>query len=168
MMCIKLISNFRNPQYFSIILFFVMNSFFAQSIQQEKMQKLSYIVGEWIGTSTSFKNDTIVKQVAAFENVHYKLDKSIITIDLHSESLQLHTVIYYDEKNKKYCYQPYYKTGVGNYYGEYADGKFTVWFNEKRRLIFQLTPEGHFQEYGEKLEKGQWHKYFEDILKKAH
>ena len=144
-----------------------MQASFGQTVRQEKMAQLSYMVGEWIGTSTSYENDTIVKQGPAFEKVSYKLDSNIITIDLHSESLQLHTVIYYDEIDQTYYYNPYYKTGVGKYRGEYKEGQFMVWFSENRRLIFRLTPEGDFQEYGEKREQGVWKKYFEDILKKT-
>ncbi|WP_281987533.1 hypothetical protein [Aquimarina aggregata] len=162
----KFSTHFRIYSYIVIILFSV-NSGFSQTVQQEKMEKLSYLVGEWIGTSTIYKNDSITKQVPVFENVSFKLDKNIITLDVYSELIQLHTIIYYDEKDEKYYYNPFSKNGAGKYPGEYKDGKFIVWFNENRRLIFSLTPEGYFQEYGEKLENGIWHKYFEDVLKKT-
>jgi len=166
LMYYKFSSKLRN---FNCLLFmlFIGLSIHAQTIQQEKMKKLSFMVGEWVGTSTSFKNDSIVKQVAAFEKVTYKLAKNIITIDLNSESLQLHTVIYYDTEAATYYYTPYYKSGSKRYEGEYKDGKFLVWFNPEKRLTFTLTSEGHFQEYGETLVDGVWHKYFEDILKKG-
>ena len=82
--------------------------------------------------------------------------------------LQLHTVIYYDETVKKYYYCPYSKGKRGGKYpGEFKDGKFIVWFNEEYKLVFQLTPEGEFIEYGEKFKNGLWVKNFKDVLKKA-
>ena len=159
-------TNFKNYG-FLFLLFFMTTSVSGQTVTQEKMAKLSFMVGEWIGTSTAFKNDTIAKQVPAFEHVAYKLAKNIITIDLNSASLQLHTVIYFDTEADTYYYTPYYERGSKRYKGEYKDGKFLVWFSPEKRLTFTLTPAGHFQEYGETLKDGVWHKYFEDILKKT-
>ena len=168
MMYIKTVTKLPLYSYLMIFLcIMVISSISGQTLRQKKMEKLNFMIGEWVGTSTSFKNDTISKQVPAFEKISYSLDKNLITIDLHSQSLQLHTVIYYNEKDEKFYYTPYSKRGTGTYPATYNEGEFTVWFSEKRRLIFRLTPEGNFQEYGEKLEKGIWSKYFEDILKKA-
>jgi len=154
--------------YFCLAIFLFTNNIGnTQTIQQEKMTQLHFMVGEWIGTSSSIKKDTISKQVAVFEEVAFKLDSHLITIDLHSESLQLHTTIYYDEKDQKYYYTPYSKRGAKKYPAEYKEGKFIVWFNENKRLIFSLTTAGHFQEYGESFKEGVWRKYFEDILVKA-
>lgn len=140
-------------------------SLFGQTKQLEMMDKLSFMIGEWTGTSKSYQNDTVFKQIPAFEKISYNLDKHIITIDLKSETLQLHTVIYYDEKDEKYYYNVFYQGGVGKYTGEYTDGKFVVSPTENKRFIFQLTPEGYFQEYGENLKNGKWVKYFEDTFK---
>lgn len=158
---INLAFNLRYRFCVSFFLFTLTTSF-AQTITQEKMQKLSFMVGEWIGTSTGYDNDTISNQIPAFEKVSYKLDRNIITIDLHSEKLQLHTIIYYDEKDETYYYNPYYKNGAAKYTAELKEGKFIVWPNKNKRFIFNLTPEGNFQEYGEKFENGKWVKYFED------
>ena len=106
------------------------------------------------------------KQVPAFEKISYKLDQNIITIDLQSESLQLHTIIYYNEKAEKYYYHPYYKTGTARYEAMFKDNKFIVTPNDTKRFIFHLTKEGKFQEYGEKLENCKWIKYFEDNFMK--
>ncbi len=163
---IKAAFNHRTSYCFAIILFAV-NSAVGQTSSQEQMEKLNFMIGEWIGVSTTYQNDTITKQVSAVEKISYKLNKNLITIDLQSEILQLHTVIYYDEKDEKYYYNSYYETGTGKYAAEYKDGKFIVWPSKSKRFIFHLTSEGNFQEYGEKLENGEWIKYFEDNFKKS-
>ena len=131
------------------------------------MQQLSFMIGDWEGVSTSFKEAGNSK-VTAHEVVQYKVDKHVITLDLKSESLTLHTVIYYDEQEQTYYYCPFYKKGAGKYKGEYVDGQFLVSFNPTKRLVFQQSPEGYFHEYGETLKDGKWVKYFEDILPPRH
>ncbi len=135
----------------------------AQNTRKKKMDQLAFMVGDWEGISTSFK-ETGNTQVKAHEVVQYKVDEHLITIDLESESLKLHTVIYYDEKEQTYYYCPFYKTGAGKYKGQYASNQFLVSFSDSRRLVFELTPEGYFHEYGEQLKEGKWVTYFEDIL----
>jgi len=135
----------------------------AQATSAKKMEQLSYMIGDWEGVSTSF-GKTGNKQVKAHELVQYKVNQHIITLDLVSESLTLHTVIYFDEKEQTYYYCPFYKKGAGKYKGSYEDGMFVVKFNDQKRLIFKRTPEGYFHEYGEILKDGIWKKYFEDIL----
>ena len=136
----------------------------AQSIQKEKMANLSFMVGEWVGNSTTYKEGSATT-IPAYEKISYKVDSHLITIDLKSESLMLHTVIYYNEEEQTFYYCPFYKKGAGKYKGSFKDGKFLVKFNDEKKLTFQLTKEGYFQEYGEKLIDGKWEKYFEDILK---
>ncbi|SHJ08062.1 hypothetical protein [Aquimarina spongiae] len=155
------------PFLWIAMVFFTFNLGYSQSVSEEKMGNLSFMIGEWIGTSSIFQKDSIVK-VPAYEKVAYKLDKNIITIDLKSQSLQLHTVIHYDEKEGSYYYTPYSKgRGGKKYKGIYQDGKFIVAFSQSKRIVFGLTEEGHFIEYGEQLKNGEWQKYFEDILQKA-
>jgi len=141
--------------------FFISTSMNAQNISQEKMNDLSYMIGDWVGTATTFKNGELDTQIPAFQKIQYRLDKSIITIDLHSESLQLHTVIYYDEKDETYYYHPYYKTGRSESPAKFVDGKLIVSPSETKRYIFQKTNEG-FREHGEELINGEWVKFFED------
>lgn len=150
-----------------VMMFFAIGSVVGQTSRQEKMEQLNFMIGEWVGISTAYQNDTIVKQVPAMEKISYRLDKNLITIDLQSETLKLHTVIYYDDKDEKYYYNSYYKEGTGKYPAEYKDGKFIVSPNKSKRFIFHLTPKGNFQEYGEKFENGEWIKYFEDNFKKS-
>lgn len=155
-----------NPFPYYCLLFFIFFNTFAmgQSTNQEKMQQLNFMVGDWVGISTTYKDGKVDQQVPAFQKIQYAVDQNIITIDLHSELLQLHTVIYYDEKEGKYSYNPFYKRGANQYFAEYTNGKLVVTKDEKTRFVFHPTSEG-FQEYGEKLENGKWEKYFEDNFK---
>ncbi len=139
---------------------------FGQTIRQEKMNNLKFLVGDWVGISTSYENEKVKRQVSASEKIKYSLDGHIITIDLHSETLQLHTVIYYDEKEDTYYYNPFYKNGAAKYKAEFLDNKLIVKPSETRRFVFTLDKSGNFNEYGENLVNGKWIKYFEDIFEK--
>ena len=57
-----------------------------------EMRKLDFMIGKWVGISRVFEGDTISRQGPVFESIRYLLDSTIITIDLHSTMLQLHTV----------------------------------------------------------------------------
>jgi len=156
----------KHLKYSCLIIFILaINSVFGQTLKQDKMKDLSFMIGEWIGVSTIYKNGTIDKQVSAFQKIKYDLDKNIIVIDLHSELLQLHTIIYFDDKDNKYYYNPYSKSSSRRLPAEYKDGKFIVTANENTRYIFNKTVEGGFQEYGERFENGKWVKFFEDNFK---
>lgn len=149
-----------------IILVMLSTLSFGQTIRQEKMNNLKFLVGDWVGISTSYEDGKVKNQVSASENIKYGLDGNIITIDLHSEALQLHTVIYYDEKAQTYYYNPFYKNGAAKYKAEFLDNKLIVKPSETRRFVFTLDKAGNFNEYGENLVDGKWIKYFEDIFEK--
>lgn len=153
--------------YCLIASFFMLNSVFAQSAKQEKMELLDFMVGEWIGTSKVYEDGIVVKQGSAYQKINYDLDKNILVIELNTELLQLHTILYYDEKDQKYYYYPFSKKGVSRYPAEYKDGQLIVWSSEKNRFIFSSTPDGGFREHGEQLVDGKWVKYFEDTFKNS-
>ena len=146
-----------------IVLLFLSSSVFAQ--KQEKMEQLSFLVGEWIGTTQVFENGVVVKEGAAFEKISYDLGGSILVIELNTEFLQLRTIVTYDEKDQKYYYHRFSKDGAAVYPAEFKDGQLVVWRDDKTRFFFGSTPAGDFREYGEKLIDGEWIKYFEDNFK---
>ena len=137
----------------------------GQSQKQEKMEQLNFMIGEWVGTSKVFENGVVTKQGSAYENISYDLDKNILVIELNTEFLQLHTVIYYDEKDEKYYYHRFSKSGAARYPAEYKDGQLIVWRDDKTRFFFKRTPEGGFKDYGEQLINKEWIKIFEDTFK---
>ena len=150
----------------TVVIFTFANYSWAQSTKNSAMEKLNFLVGEWVGISRTYQGDGILTEVPAYEKIQYKLDKSIITIDLSSETLQLHTVIYYDEKTQKYFYNPFYVNGAAKYEADLKDGEFVVNPTSSKRFVFRLTEDGKFQEYGENLIDGKWVKYFEDTFTK--
>ena len=153
------------PKYFYLIVLFLVHiSVFGQNQKQEKMEQLSFMVGEWVGTSKVYENGIVSKQGTAYENINYDLDKKILVIELNTEFLQLHTIIYYDEKDQKYYYHRFSKEGAARYPAEFKDGQLIVWRDEKTRFFFGRTPEGGFIEYGEKLINSEWIKFFEDTF----
>ena len=145
------------------ILVFLNSGFsFAQSIQQEKMAQLDFMVGEWVGTSKTYANGKLNKEIPAFENIAYDLDSSILVLQLNSESLLLHTIIYYDEKDKTFYYYPFSKRGVRPAPASFINGQLIVQSSETKRFVFGSTDDGGFREYGEVLTNGKWVKYFQD------
>ncbi|MEM6516122.1 MAG: hypothetical protein AAF688_08050 [Bacteroidota bacterium] len=126
------------------------------------MKQLDFMVGEWLGTSKTIKSDTVFSEIPAYEKIDYKLDGNIITIDLSSKSLQLHTVIYYSETDKTYYYNPYYKSGSARYPATFENGKFVVKASDSKRFIFTTDETGNFTEYGEQLMDRKWKVYFKD------
>ena len=148
-----------------IMLFLLCNSIFAQDVKQEKMEQLSFLIGEWVGISKSYENGVVTRQGPAYEKISYDLNKSIIVIELNTEFLQLHTIILYDEEDQKYYYHRFSKTGAARYPAEYKDGQLIVWRDDKTRFFFGRTPDGGFREYGEQLINGAWVKNFEDTFK---
>ena len=150
--------------FYFVVLTFLYSSVFGQSLKQEKMEQLNFMIGEWVGTSIIYENGVIARQGSAYENISYDLDKSILVIELNTEFLQLHTIINYHEKDEKYYYYRFSKEGAARYPAEYKDGQLIVWRDEKTRFFFGRTQEGGFQEYGEKLIKGEWTKIFEDTF----
>jgi hypothetical protein len=151
--------------FYFIVLIFLCNSVFAQNLKQEKMEQLNFLIGEWVGTSKIYENGVVTRQGSAYEKISYDLDKNILVIELNTEFLQLHTIIYYDEKDQKYYYHRFSKEGAARYPAEFKDGQLIVWRDEKTRFFFGSTPEGGFQEYGEQLINGEWTKIFEDTFK---
>ncbi|WP_248724178.1 RidA family protein [Seonamhaeicola sp. ML3] len=149
-----------------MIVIFSINFCTGQETEKQALAKLSFMMGNWSGTSTEYsvKNTTRVK---VQESVNYILGGNAIAIDVTSSSLDLHTIITYSVKDSCFYYQPFNKTGAGKYKGKFVDGKFLVTFNPKNKLTFEKTKKGEFHEYGETLIKGKWIKYFEDILMPA-
>jgi hypothetical protein len=146
------------------MLLFFASSVFTQNIKKDKMERLSFLVGEWVGTSKIYENGMVTRQGSAYEKISYDLNKSILVIELNTEFLQLRTIVNYDEKDEKYYYHRFSKEGFARYPAEYKDGKLIVWRDEKTRFFFGRTSEGNFLEYGEQMINGQWTKTFEDTF----
>lgn len=153
----------RKYLYFST-LFFLTQSAFAQNMEPDKMEQLSYLVGEWVGTTKVFENGVLAKEGAAYEKISYDLDKRILVIELNTEFLQLHTIINYHQEDQKYYYHRFSKEGAAIYPAEFKDGQFIVRKDDKTRFFFIGTPGGGFQEYGEQLVNGEWIRTFEDTF----
>ena len=146
------------------VLFCLLNTVCAQTVQQEKMKQLNYLVGEWVGTTKIYKDGVVDKEGAAYERISYDLDNSILVIELNTAFLQLHTVVTYDVDDKMYHYNRFSKDGSAVYPAKYEDGKLIVMRDEKTRFFFTSTTDGGFQEYGEKLIDGEWVRTFEDTF----
>ena len=152
-------------KYLYITLFvFLNNLVFSQTLIQQKMEQLDFLVGEWVGTTKVYKNGVINREGSAYEKISYDLDKSILVIELNTEFLQLHTIVTYNEKDQKYYYHRFSKNGAAIYPAEYEDGQLIVWRDDHTRFFFTETPGGGFREYGEQLVNGEWTLFFEDTF----
>jgi hypothetical protein len=128
------------------------------------MEELNFMVGEWIGTSRIIENGKVAKEVPAFEKISYDLNGSILVIELNSELLKLHTIIYYDEETEAYSYNPFSEKGSRKLPAKLLDGKLVVQASDTKRFIFQKIGNNSFMEYGETFTDGAWIKYFEDTF----
>jgi len=144
---------------------FMSTSIVSQNLKQEKMKNLSFMIGDWVGTSNVYADGKITKQVPAFQKISYDVNAHIVVIELHSELLQLHTIIYYDEKDEHYYYYPFSKRGVSKSPATFKEGKLIVQPNKETRYVFSKTSENGFRERGEKMIDGKWVTYFEDNFK---
>ena len=145
------------------LLLLIFNPLLAQEREKKELAKLSFLMGNWSGISSSYTaKDTT--QVKVRESVNYIMNGNMLTLDVVSANIELHTLFTYSVKDTCYYYQPYSKTGGSKYKGKLENGKFIVYFNPKNRLIFEKTVNGEFHEYGESFANGKWKKYFEDIL----
>lgn len=155
----------QHCKYYCLFVLLLFSSIIgAQTTMQEKMEDLAFMIGNWVGTSTTIENGKVSKQVPAYQSITYDVNKSIIVIELESETLKLHTIIQYDEKDKIYYYYPFSERGTGKLPAEYSKGKLIVNANKNKRYTFERTGENSFREYGEKLIEGNWVKYFEDTF----
>lgn len=136
----------------------------AQDIKRDKMEQLSFLVGEWVGTTKVIENGLVTKKGAAYEKISYDLDRSILVIELNTEFLQLRTIVTYQEKDQKYYYHRFSKDGTAIYPAEFTDGQLIVWRDADTRFFFGSTPDGGFREYGEKRIDGEWVRFFEDTF----
>ncbi len=152
--------------YIFIVIALFQNTY-SQNDKQKQMSQLEFMVGNWVGVSKGFEDGKVIREEPAFEKIAYKVNQHIITIDLHSNSLQLHTVLYYDENEDVFYYNPFYKNGAGKYKAFIEDGVLVVKPTSKKRFIFKPTEDGGFQEYGEEFIDGKWVKYFEDTFKRV-
>ncbi len=153
-------------KYYCLLVWaFLMPSISAQNTEINKMDQLSFLVGEWIGTSKIYENGVVVKEGAAYEKISFDLNNTILVITLNTEFLKLRTIVTYDQTDQKYYYHRFSKDGFARYPAEYIDGKLVVWRDEKTRFFFTKTVDGNFQEYGEQLIDGKWIRSFEDTFK---
>lgn len=153
---------------FSFILSFCSLSL-AQSPEQQALKELSFLIGDWKGTGQSYLKEGS-KPYDVLSNVSYDLDGELLVLKHRSfrgetPVLSLRTLIYFNQKDQHYYYNAYTKSGTRPFKCQLHSQQFICKRGNDYRLIFQLTDEGEFNEYGEKLVDGQWQKNFEDILK---
>jgi len=129
------------------------------------MEQLSFLVGEWVGTTKVIENGVVSKQGTAYEKISYDLDQNILVIELNTEFLQLRTIVTYKEEDQKYYYHRFSKDGAAVYPADFKDGQLVVWRDKNTRFFFGSTPDGGFREYGERLVDGEWVLFFEDTFK---
>lgn len=151
-----------------VSIFLVTQLSFAQTEEQKAMAKLSFMIGDWKGTGSSYPKQEN-KPYDVLSKVRYDLDGELLVLKHRSTRegkavLSLHTIMYYNVKEGQYYYYAFRQKGVRPFTGNIVDGKLICSIGDDYRLTFQRTPEGFFNEYGEKRIDGVWTKNFEDLL----
>ena len=150
--------------FFAIGLILSLVSGYTQSSKHPEMDKLSYLVGEWVGESTLFNNGQISSKESAFEEICYDLNGAILVIKLNSESLKLHTIINYSQSDSCYYYTPFSEKGSRRLKANLNTEKLIVHASKTKRFIFESNGENGLKEYGEQRTNGKWTLYFEDTF----
>ncbi|MEP0265547.1 hypothetical protein [Dokdonia sp.] len=158
----------NNTVLILLTIFFTTQITFAQSVEQQEMAKLSFMIGDWKGTGSSLPKEEN-KPYDVLSKVRYDLDGELIVLKHRSQRggksvLSLHTIIYYNAEEEQYYYYAFRKKGARPFTGTIIDGKLICTIGDDYQLVFQRTPEGFFNEYGEKRVDGIWVKNFEDLL----
>ncbi|MFY0602858.1 MAG: hypothetical protein JXQ93_02840 [Flavobacteriaceae bacterium] len=141
---------------------------FAQSAEQKAMKKLSFMIGNWKGSGTSYPKEKN-KPYDVISSVKYDLDGELLVLRHRSKRgaktvLALHTLIYFNKEDGFYYYNAYRSSGTRPFKCKINNRKFICEINGNYRLTFQLTSKGEFNEFGQRLKDGKWIKNFEDIL----
>ncbi|WP_299766630.1 hypothetical protein [uncultured Dokdonia sp.] len=162
----KIIKN--NTLYTFLCFFLVTQVSFSQTEEQKAMAKLSFMIGDWKGTGSSYPKEQN-KSYDVLSKVRYDLDGELLVLKHRSMRdgkpvLSLHTIIYYNVEERQYYYYAFRQKGVRPFTGKIVDGKLICSIGDDYRLTFQRTSEGFFNEYGEKRVDGVWTKNFEDLL----
>jgi len=157
----------------TITIAFFMSStvLFAQSEEQKAMKKLSFLIGDWKGSGTSYPTKEN-KPYDVISNVSYDLDGELLVLRHRSTRgdktvLALHTLIYFNKEDGFYYYNAYRRSGARPFKCKLNDGIFICEINGNYRLTFRKTKEGNFNEFGQRLIDGKWVKNFEDILQSS-
>lgn len=135
----------------------------AQTTEKEALSKLSFMIGDWVGTSISYEKDGSSESISVREKIAYQLSGNLINLLVSSNALELQTVVRYSVEDGKYYYHPFTKNSTGEFEGIMEDEKFVVKINDTYRLTFEKTNTG-FREYGTRLKDGKWIKAFQDEL----
>ena len=142
----------------------------TESVQQKAMKKLSFLVGSWAGEGKSFDDEGNVSTYYDTEDVWYDVQESVLVIQARGfrddeQFYGIHTIIYFDEKAGHYWYNPYTANGSRPFSCDLKEKAFLCFTGDKTfRLTFQRTESGQWNEFGERLKDGTWHKTFETLL----
>ncbi|MBO1255478.1 hypothetical protein J3L16_07245 [Alteromonas sp. 5E99-2] len=164
------LTQYRN---YILLLFILLNTMAvkAETVQQSAMKKLSFLVGSWAGDGQSFDDKGGASSYYDTEDVWFDVQESVLIIQAkgfrnNEQFYGIHTVIYYDEENKHYWYNPYTAKGARPFSCTLSEQVFAcLTESETFRLTFQRTKNGLWNEFGERLVDGTWHKTFETRLK---
>jgi len=136
------------------------------------IEQLDFLVGHWAGDGVSYDKDGVKTQYYDTEHVRFDLDRNLLLINAQGQrygdtTYQLHTVIYYDEAAGNYVYTPYSGMRTPRPFRCDLVAEQFICLTEAKtfRLIFQRLPDGHWNEFGERLEDGVWRKTFETKLR---
>lgn len=145
----------------------------TDSIVQEEVLKLNFLIGEWKGTGWIIGQDMIKRAFDQTENVQFKLDSTALLIEgkgvsngkIVQEAL---AIITYQGESNQYDFQSFLPSGQkGTYKSELTDGVLYWYPTNFIRYIIRVSEQGQWYEVGEINKVGNWYQFFEMTLDKV-
>lgn len=145
----------------------------TDSIVQEEVLKLNFLIGEWKGSGWIIGQDMIKRTFDQTETVQFKLDSTAVLIEgkgvTNGKKVQeAMAIITYQGESNQYDFQSFLPSGQkGNYKSELTDGAFYWYPTNFIRYIIRVNEQGQWYEIGEINKVGNWYQFFEMTLDKV-
>lgn len=148
-------------------------SFKTDTVSQENIQKLDFLLGKWEGSGWRMSPDGTKHTFDQSENVQFKLDSTAVLIEgkgIANEEI-IHNaiaIITYDKESGNYAFQSFLQNGMkGSFKAELKESVFYWYPNENIRYIISINDKGQWHETGEFNREGNWRQFFEMTLSKS-
>jgi len=152
---------------------------YANEENQEKMQALKFLIGDWQGTGWMFLANKQKMTFIQTEKIEWKLDKTIILIEGKGLSQDSNDIIHHAlavvtwiDTKQLYQFSSNLADGRGGVFEAKTNqnGDFIWWTtstNGTRRFTIKINEKGEWFEIGEFSKDGEkWFQFFEMTLKK--
>ncbi len=143
--------------------------------QQEAMQQLEFMIGQWAGTGWMMNRQGQKQTFNQTENIQWKLDQAVIMVEGkgQQDDKVVHdalAIISYDGNAEQYNFRSYLASGrEGNYIATVEDNQTFTWTIDAPGIMIKYTIQikgDHWHEIGEMKRGENWFQFFEMDLKR--